>query len=78
MNLHGVSHFFIFYGYNYLLMWTWTGAGFFVGSIASNKEVALSYITIKLNNINILIKLLLIIQKYCFIIIELTQYNREL
>ena len=40
LNLEDASHFFIYYGYSLLLMWSATGMGFAGGAFVSNKNLA--------------------------------------
>lgn len=42
LNTNDASHFFIFYGYSYLLIWTATGLGFLIGALVPDKNVGLS------------------------------------
>ena len=42
LNLNDASHFFIFYGYSYLLMWTITGLGFFIGALVTDTITGLA------------------------------------
>ena len=46
LNTNDASHFFIFYGYTYLLMWSVTGLGFLIGALVPDKNVGLSIMVV--------------------------------